>query len=75
MPTTELGCDINNIQLIQTGNRRALREREIQGPLYLAAQLACFMFTQGKRLRCTAVDGAKQMDANGSQPGRPGSES
>jgi hypothetical protein len=28
MPTPKLGCDINNIQLIQTGDRPALSERE-----------------------------------------------
>jgi hypothetical protein len=66
MPTPKLGCDINNIQLIQTDDRPALREREIQGSLYLTAQLASFMFTQCKRL--------PQRNATRASRSRPGSQ-
>jgi len=52
MPTAELGCDINNIQLFEGGVRPTLRQRKIQCSLYLPAQLTSFVFTQGKRLPC-----------------------
>jgi hypothetical protein len=51
MTTAELGCDINNIQILENGVRPALRERKIQRSLYLTAQLTVFVFAQDKSSR------------------------
>jgi len=52
MTTAELGCDIDNIQILESGVRPALRERKIQRSLYLTAQLTVFVFAQDKWLPC-----------------------